>query len=303
MSAPTYRGRSRGFTLAPLLLVTLLGACAQTTARRATSVVNYLYPAGQPEAAQPSVPKLTLPLRVGIAFVPPAASEVTQAAYVGDRDAAAPETERVRLMETIAAHFRERPYVKSVEIIPTAYLTPGGGFANLDQIRNMFGVDEIVLIAFDQVQFKDQGMATLTYWTLVGAYVVQGEKHDTRTLMDAVVLDIPSRKLLFRAPGTSVVKGRSTPVNESEELRQDRQHGFKLATAELITALDAQLTAFQERLKAQPDEVKVVRTAEYEKRAAASGGGAVDAATLAILAALAGGALVGSLRRRRSGAR
>ncbi len=41
----------------------------------------------------------------------------------------------------------------------------------------------------------------------MGAYVVKGEKNETRTLMDAVVYDIRSRALLFRASGESGIIG------------------------------------------------------------------------------------------------
>lgn len=93
----------------------------------------------------------------------------------------------------------------------------------------------------DQVQFTDTGLLSLTYWTLVGAYVVKGEKNDTQTMLDAAVYDIRSRKLLFRAPGISRVKNSATPVNLTEKLRLDRDEGFRLAAAELVTNLHREL--------------------------------------------------------------
>ena len=134
------------------------------------------------------------------------------------------------LMERISAEFRSLPFVRDIDLIPTDYLTNGGGFTNLDQIRTMYGIDVITLVSYDQVQHTDEGMLSLSYWTIVGAYTVKGEKNDTSTMVDAVLYDIPSRKLLFRAPGTSRVKGSSTLVNLSEQLRTDSLNGFHLGS-------------------------------------------------------------------------
>ena len=290
--------------LAPLLL----GACAAGTTRHSTSVVRYLYPDRTTVADTAGIPVLKLPLRVGIAFVPEpelnrGSSSFTD--YDPPEAASFGEGERVRLMKRVTDHFRKQPFIKSVELIPTTYLSPGGGFDNLDQLRQMFDIDVMVLLAYDQLQFTGEGAATLTYWTILGAYVVEGEKNDTRTLMDAVVVDIASRRVLFRAPGTSVVKARSTPVNLDESKLADRRKGFELAAADLTTNLETSLGQFKEKVKeAPPEELQVIRTAEFERRAAASaasGAGSVDIiiAMLALLAVLAAGARTKPARRGR----
>lgn len=154
----------------------------------------------------------------------------------------------------------------------------------------MYGVDVIALLSYDQVQFTDTGLLSLTYWTLVGAYVVKGEKNDTQTMLDAAVYDIRSRKLLFRAPGISRVKNSATPVNLTEKLRLDRDEGFRLAAAELVTNLHRELELFRERVKKSPDEVKIVHQPGY------TGGGSLGGWELGLVAALA----VLGLRRRQS---
>jgi rhombotail lipoprotein len=286
----------------------LLGACAAGTSRHSTSVVRYLYPDRTTVADTAGIPVLRLPLRVGIAFVPDAKIDQQNHGFASYNPAEAAgfgESERVLLMKRVTDHFRKQPFIKSVELIPTSYLTSGGGFDNLDQLRQMFDIDVMVLLAYDQVQFTGEGAATLTYWTILGAYVVEGEKNDTRTLMDAVVVDIASRRVLFRAPGTSVIKARSTPVNLDESKLADRRKGFELAAADLTTSLETSLTQFKEKVKeAPPEELQVIRTAEFERRAAASaasGAGSVDLAValMAMIVALA--ALSGrrSVRARR----
>ncbi|MGB9094240.1 MAG: rhombotarget lipoprotein [Gallionella sp.] len=277
------------FTLA------LAGGCATGTTKNATSVVDYLFPNTRDPVVTPGIPVLKLPLHVGIAFVP------ADSSYRGhsrqstgmfprymDGSPALTEERKMGLMKAVADRFREYPFVKDIEIIPSAYLTPGGSFANLDQIRTMYGVDVIALLSYDQVQFTDEGMASLTYWTIVGAYVIPGEKNDTQTMLDAVVYDIPSRKMLFRAPGLSRIKGSATLVNQSQQLRIDSGKGFDEAAKQLIVNLNEQLTQFKEKVKERPQEYKVVNSPGYS---GGTGGGAIDPVSLLLLAGLGGGFL------------
>ena len=108
-----------------------------------------------------------------------------------------------------------------------------------------------------------EGLLSLSYWTIVGAYVVPGEKNDTHTMLDAVVYDIASRRMLFRAPGISHINQSSTLVNLHEELRRDGEKGFQMAATNMVAALDFQLQEFKERIKKSPQEVKVVRKPGY----------------------------------------
>lgn len=67
-----------------------------------------------------------------------------------------------------------------------------------------------------------------------------GEKNDTHTMLDAAVYDIRSRKMLFRAPGTSHIKAHATLANLSEQRRSDSAVGFKKAATQMIANLDQQ---------------------------------------------------------------
>jgi rhombotail lipoprotein len=152
----------------------------------------------------------------------------------------------------------------------------------------MFGVDVIALLSYDQVQFTEQGFLSLSYWTLVGAYIVEGERNDTHTMMDAAVYDIPSRKLLFRAPGISRVKESATPINLGEQLKSDSETGFNEAAKNLVTNLQAELEKFQERVKhAPPEEIKIVKKPGY-LGGGGTGGGSLDAFAVLLLAGMAG---------------
>lgn len=264
-----------------LLIASLCVALAVTgceTGRNlhnSASVVDFLYPDSKNPVVTPEIPVLRLPLRVGIAFVPGGAYG----------NAALSEKKKMDLMQQVADHFKQYPYVKDIELIPTAYLKKQGGFANLDQIRTMYGVDVIALVSYDQVQFTGEDFLSISYWTIVGAYVVPGEKNDTDTMLDTVVFDIKSRKMLFRAPGMNHVKGRATPVNLSEQLRLDSETSFDEAAKQMVGNLDQQLGMFKDKVKQRPEEYRVVSTPEYESR---TGGGSLDMAWLVLVAALGG---------------
>ncbi|MBU0483750.1 MAG: rhombotarget lipoprotein [Proteobacteria bacterium] len=253
-----------------LVLLFIVTGCAFSTKHYSSSVVQYLYPKKEGVIETPTIPNLTLPLRVGVAFVPEA----------GIRSQALTERNKMELMKNVSDHFKHYEFIKSIEIIPSAYLTPMGSFANLNQIKTMYGIDVIALLSFDQSQFTDEGLATITYWTLIGAFVVPGEKNDTQTMLDAAVYDIQSQKMLFRAPGTSRIKNSATPVNLSEQKRLDSEEGFKQASKELVTNLVQQLEMFKEKLKEQPENYKIEHGPGY------TGGGSLDASILIIMGLL-----------------
>jgi rhombotail lipoprotein len=249
----------------------LIAGCAAFTAanhREASSVMSYLYPKrADTHVDTPTIPTLSLPLRVGVAFVP---EEVSRHSgnFVSWENGRFTEKQKIALMKQVSDSFKKYPFVQSIQIIPSAYLTPGGGFENLDQLRQMFNVDVIALLAYDQAQFTDEGFMSITYWTVIGAYVVHGERNDTKTVMDAVVYDIPSRKLLFRAPGISEIKASASPVNLKEGLRDDGEHGFEQASTNLVANLQGELADFKQRVKSSPTEFKVATRPGYEGVAA-----------------------------------
>jgi rhombotail lipoprotein len=252
-----------------LFFLSLIYGCAGQQSRTKSSVVDYLYPKASNTAIQPSIPTLNIPIKVGIAFVPeqsPQTRGINMWSGIVSGGSLS-EADKSDLLEKVADNFRQYEFVSEIEVIPSAYLTEGGSFQNLDQIKTMYGTDVIALVSYDQVQFTDEGLLSLTYWTLVGAYVISGEKNDTSTMLDTAVYDIESRSMLFRAPGTSNIKGRSTLVNLSEELRSDSIQGFQDAAKEMTANLDLQLTKFREKIKSDPGKVKIVHREGY------SGGG------------------------------
>lgn len=256
-------------------------------AHRSSSLVSFLYPAESQPLVTPSTPELALPLRVGVAFVPSAAPEV----------AGFTALQKQRLLERIAADFRALPFVQAIEVVPESYLRPAGGFANLDQLGGLLGLDVVVLIGYDQVQFTEDNDYAFAYWTIVGAYCVKGSRNDTHTLMEASVYDIRSRALLFRAPGAAQTKDAVALVNVDRRLRADSERGFTDATADLLANLHRELDAFGQRVKEGKADAKVVHRPGY------TGAGALDATGAAVLLVTlaAAVAIVRVAERKRSG--
>jgi len=256
--------KSRSFTRSvPVLLVIVsmsLSGCSgfwgnKHDRHESSSVVQFLYPDKNLPFIQPQIPTLRLPLRVGVAFIPTGTAGNNGSYY--HTDSGFTEQQKTDLMRQVGAQFKAQPFVQSIEIIPTTYLRPGGGFENLDQLRGMMGIDIVVLIAYDQRQFSADTEASLAYWTIVGAYFIQGQRNTTHTLMEAVVYDIPSRNLLFRAPGTHSLKNHATLLRTDEELRRDSATSLEEAAKQMTLNLAQELERFKIRAKEEPESIKI----------------------------------------------
>ena len=148
-----------------IILLALISGCAAQQSRTKSSVVEYLYPKDTEIIVQPSIPVLNVPIKVGIAFVPEQSPHSRKASIWTNAMQASTlaEANKSELLERIAENFRTRNYVSEIEVIPSAYLTAGGGFSNLEQIRTMYGIDVIALVSYDQIQFTDEKLLSLTY--------------------------------------------------------------------------------------------------------------------------------------------
>ena len=249
----------------------LFSSCFISSAKRhaSSSVMEYLYPNDRNHIEKEAIPRLELPLDVGIAFVPG-----------GELDSVT----KMELMDRISEEFKSYDFVKSIELIPSDYLVEHGGFSNLDQIHTMYGIDVIALVSYDQVQHTDENLLSITYWTIVGAYIFNGQKNDTSTMMDTVVYDIKSRKMLFRAPGTSLIKGTATAINLKAQLREDARAGLDAAAEKMVINLNTQLNLFKEKVKNAQDIV-IVHKSGYT--GAGNAGGIYTGAFLLIIGCMA----------------
>ena len=135
------------------------------------------------------VPSLRLPLKVGLAFVP------------SNSGSALTEAERVELLDEVKAHFADRDFIRELVVIPESFLRSGRGFQSMEQVARLYDLDVMALVSYDQVAQSDERTASFLYWTIVGAYVVEGNKNNVNTFVDTAVFDVPTRTLLFPRAG------------------------------------------------------------------------------------------------------
>jgi rhombotail lipoprotein len=250
--------------LTVLLLTVVLSACAsfwkgpgyETTREGASSsLVDYLYPGGEiPPTVSATLPYLSLPASVGIAFVPTYGREDISAA------------EKQQLLETVAEAFRDRDFVQSIQVIPDAYMKSTNGIKGMKQVAALYGVDVLALVSYDQMTFSSERDSALLYWTIIGALVVKGNTNEVQTMIDTAVFDVASAKLLFRAPGTHKGQRNVTLMEKEQDLRKLRSTGFAEATADMIANLDVELQGFKAAVQAG-------QRAQVEWREGSGGGG------------------------------
>ncbi|HEX9009977.1 MAG TPA: rhombotarget lipoprotein [Holophagaceae bacterium] len=234
-------------TLATPLLLLALGCATPETVQRRSSLASYLGAKPAPAAAPaPGTAEVELPFRLGIAFVP---ADPTQSrgdfAPTNQLGPLGPGQEP-ELHAKVAASFAQKAWARDLKTIPSLYLAKGGGWEDLDKVARSFQVDVIALVSVDQVQFSNPKWYAWTYWTLVGAYMVKGDKNDTTTVVDAAVYHVPSRTLLFRAGGVGTAKGTSTWSGREDAFRQQSRESLALAMTDLSASLDREAGAFRQ---------------------------------------------------------
>jgi rhombotail lipoprotein len=229
------------------LLILAIACATPETVQRRSSLSSYLGAKASPPTEPPAGPvRLQLPLRLGIAFVPGETGQ-RQGSMTGQATAILTSNAQEQdLHKQIADLFGQKPWAMSFKVIPSLYLAKGGGFEDLDQVSRSFGVDVLALVSVDQLQFSSPRWYAWTYWSLVGAYMVKGDKNDTTTLVDAAVYHVPSRTFLFRAGGVGTVKGSSSWSGREDAFRQQALESLALAMTNLSPSLDQAVALFKQ---------------------------------------------------------
>lgn len=250
-----------------LMIVTmLLSSCSawfsesEGEDRSTSSLVKYLYSDGNYVAQEPEVPTLRLPVRVGVAFIPS-----THAVRVGVH-----KKDEIELLEKVKSAFDKYAYIDRIEIIPSTYLENGDGFTTLEQVSRLYDVDIIALVSYDQVSRSSQNPASLLYWTIVGAYVIPGNKNVTQTFVDTAVFDVSTHKLLFRAPGIDKINSYASAVGATNDARVKSVKSFENAVVDMTVNLDLELSRFKVRVK-EEKIAKVEIRKGYSSGAGSSG--------------------------------
>lgn len=232
-----------------------------------SSLMDFLYPdEGSRTEHVAEIPVLTLPVKVGLAFVP---SKSWSANRVSS-------SQQIELLENVKKSFLQYDFINNIEIIPSDYLKGGQGFATLEQVSRLYDVDVMALVSYDQVTQSTEKKAALLYWTIVGMYVIPANENSVQTFVDTAVFDVKSKKMLFRAPGISKLEESSTAIKIDAILAEKSIEGFGLAVDDMNTNLDAELARFRTRVK-EENVAQIQRREGY-------GGGSTTWLTLSILA-------------------
>jgi len=230
----------------------------QANHRSSSSLVDFLYQNGQAPPAANTVPELHVPLRVGLAFLP-------------SRGGAAPgpdEALKEQLLERIRQRFSDRKFVSEIVVIPDYYLAGQRGFDGLAGVQRLYAVDVMALVSYDQVTHADQNDLSLGYITIIGAYVLKGDRYDVSTLVDLAVVDPGTRSLVLRAGGVDTRHGNATMIDASHESRAASSAGFSAASDQMVEHFDHALSDFESQVRAGRANVHVV----HRDGSAVSGG-------------------------------
>jgi rhombotail lipoprotein len=269
---------NKGLRVALAMSALALAGCADLLclpnctkySHNSSSLVDFLYPDGRVPPPGGERPQLTIPLRVGLAFLP---SENAQAPGLD-------EAHKEALLERVKQHFASRKFVTEILVVPDYYLSGHRGFAGLDGVKRLYGLDVVALVSFDQQTHLDQNDWSLAYLTIVGAYVVKGSRHDVATLVDLAVVDPITRQLVIRAGGTDLRHGNTTLIDADLQTREANIAGFSAATDQMIDHFDAALVKFEADVRSGTAPVRVV---SRNAPGGSGGGGALDESLIGLL--------------------
>jgi len=238
------------------LLAVVLSGCADfwcapnchAKHQESSSLVSFLYPGGKVPPPQNSIPQLHLPLRVGLTFLPSPGGGGPTAA------------QKQQLLERVRDHFKDRSFVGEIVIIPDYYLSTQRGFEGLAAVQRLYSLDLMALVSYDQVTNSDANNWSLGYLTIVGAYVLKGNRYDLSTLLDLAVVDPVTRALVLRAGGVDTRAGTATLVNAPQAERAASTAGYDAAANQMIAHFDTALSDFEAQVKAGKANVQVVHS-------------------------------------------
>ena len=242
-----------------ILVVILLSSCSmfgheKVRHSRTTSLVNFLYPDGKiPDDL--SAPILRLPLRVGLAYIP----SIDNNSHIEPRL-------KLELLNAIKQQFEGRRYIQNIEIIPEMYISNRQNSNQLQQIQQLYQLDVIALVSYDQIVNRKENLLAITYLTIVGNYIFPGSHFNVSTLLDMALIDLNSQRLLFRAAGSHGSKGTTAEAYTRHQYDQHQNEDFAVAMDKLRTQLSFELQSFEQRLRAKDpnDEIQVEAKKGYE---------------------------------------
>lgn len=232
----------RRFILLAFLILVISSCAGQQYVRHSSShLISYLYPNEEKLILKNnSTPILNIPLSVGIAFIPES---------INANSFTLTEVKKRALLMNIASRFREDTSVSTIEIIPELYLKKGNGFATIEQVADMYKVDIMALVSYEQVEIHENNRSSLAYFTILGAAMVKGDVTEFQTYVDTAIFDVKTRTLLFRASGVDSVSREHTAYGFEKDNRLMRLNSFSQASNKMTSNLKIELELFRTKIR------------------------------------------------------
>jgi rhombotail lipoprotein len=207
-----------------VLAAVTIGGCAadvhRTRVAGTAPIFSYLSLKDSTIGATPTEP-LTFPTRVSIVYAPPMSTRPQTEQVPQTTLRAAAESLKTRLLAHSA-------YVKSVVIGHTSETL------SLEQTRNMYGCDIVVILSYSQLQNAERGgISKALDITLIGGHLYPGVTITTETGIEATVIHTPTQYILFTESGSSSRTAISTPGGVNATAGSEAREGFTAATDNL----------------------------------------------------------------------
>ncbi|VAW70727.1 hypothetical protein MNBD_GAMMA12-3781 [hydrothermal vent metagenome] len=222
-------------------------------ARSSSSLVGYIYPNGEtPAGLATKIPKLTVPVKIGIAFVP-------------EQNGSGVISERVKdqLLRKVRSAFKHHAVVQEIRLLPVNALRSGGGFRELRQVAQRHNIDLVALVSHNQVRAVRHNALSVSYLTIIGAIILPGNSHQVSTLISTAVFDINSGKLLFHAAGKDRVRRQTSAFALAEKNTMISRHSIAKATGDMIASLNTELSKFRTRIRRGSQEADIKYRRNY----------------------------------------
>jgi rhombotail lipoprotein len=207
-----------------VLAAVTIGGCAadvhRTRVAGTAPIFSYLSLKDSTIGATPTEP-LTFPTRVSIVYAPPMSTRPQTEQVPQTTLRAAAESLKTRLLAHSA-------YVKSVVIGHTSETL------SLEQTRNMYGCDIVVILSYSQLQNAERGgISKALDITLIGGHLYPGVTITTETGIEATVVHTPTQYILFTESGSDSRKNYSTPDGVNTTAGNAARKGFTAAIDDL----------------------------------------------------------------------
>ena len=185
------------------IIFLFLQGCAMAPRNTSSIDLSQIFEPIKDSLVSPNKKPLVFPATVAILMIPPTNNVMVPKSTLH----IAAEGLKKELLKNSA-------FISGVRIINSRDIK---GKVSLNTIRDMYGVDILALLSYEQDQRSTQNsLAALLNVAIVPAYAVPSVKLTTSTVVDGKIIHIPSNAIIFRTSGVSERSTYLTPVSTLE---------------------------------------------------------------------------------------